>query len=63
MKKEKDEELFLKELGLENLGEKEEVLENFFGEELEHEEEPFEHEETKSEHENEAFEKAIFEPK
>ena len=61
MKKEKDEELFLKELGLENLGEKEEVLENFFGEELEHEEEPFEHEETKSEHENEAFEKAIFE--
>lgn len=58
---EKEKELFLKELGLENLAEKEEILENFFGEELEHEEEPFEHEEAKDEHENEAVEKAVFE--
>ena len=61
MEKEKDEELFLKELGLENLEKKEEILENFFGEELEHDEELFEHEETKDEHENKAFEKAVFE--
>lgn len=61
MKKEKDEELFLKELIGENLPEKEETDENFFGEELEHEEEPFEHEETFAEHEKEAIEKAVFE--
>ena len=58
---EKEKELFLKELGLENLAEKEEILENFFGEELEHEEELFEHEEAKDEHGNEAVEKAVFE--
>lgn len=61
MKKEKDEELFLKELIGENLPEKEETDENFFGEELEHEEEPFEHEGVFDEHENEAIEKAVFE--
>ena len=61
MKKEKDEELFLKELIGENLPEKEETDENFFGEELEHEEEPFEHEETFAEYEKEAIEKAVFE--
>ena len=52
---EKEKELFLKELGLENLAEKEEILENFFGEELEHEEESFEHEEAKDEHGNDAY--------
>ena len=61
MEKEKDEELFLKEFGIENLPEKEEILENLFGKELEHDEEPFEHEEAKDEHENKAFEKAVLE--
>ena len=61
MKKEKDEELFLKELIGENLPEKEETDENFFGEELEQKEEPFEHEETFAGHEKEAIEKAVFE--
>ena len=61
MEKEKDEELFLKELGLENLEEKKKIPENFFGEELEHDEEPFEHEEVFDEHEKNAVEKAVFE--
>ena len=61
MKKEKDEDVFVKELIGENLPEKEEVLENFFGEEPEHGEEPFEHEGDNNEHKNEALEKAVFE--
>ncbi len=61
MKKEKDEELFLEELLGENVHEKEEIPEDFFGEELEHEKEPFEHEEMTDEHEKEALEKAVFE--
>lgn len=62
MKKERDEDLFVKELLGEVIPEeKPEENENFFGEgELEHEKEPFEHEELNFEHEEKEALKAAF---